>query len=306
MAKQTNKLTAKSVKNLAYDPSPTGKNKHADGGGLYIYTHKNGSKYWRLDYRRPISQKANTFAVGVYPEMSLEQARLKRDEVKKLLANGIDPAEERNSHKNGLKAQLENTFEKFSIDWLKIRELEGKQDRETIRKLNHDILPFIGSKPVTDLTVEVLEKLVTEKMIERGALESARRVKSIMAMILKLPLKRRLITYNAAYDITLPRPIKGNHNAVVSETELQELLRKIWRYHAESPRARLRTEIALKLSAYIYQRPNEVRGLMWEHVDFQNRRLCFKASKTHQEHIVPLSRQAFDLLKQRLCCIKIS
>jgi len=159
-------------------------------------------------------------------------------------------------------------------------------------------LPFIGKLPVTDLTVEQLERDVTNSLVERGALESARRIKSIMGMILKLPFKRRLITYNPAYDITLPKPIKGNHNAVVNESELKTMLQKIWLYRAENPRARLRTELALKLSAYIYQRPNEIRELLWEHVDFDNQRLCFRASKTNQDHIVPLSRQAFDILKQ--------
>lgn len=296
MAKALNKLDAKTIKNLSYNSSAS--NKHSDGGGLYLFIHANGSKYWRLDYRRPISQKRNTLALGTYDTVSLKEARLKRDEAKRMIANDVDPAEERNNHRNALKAKLTNTFEKFSDQWLKIRELEGKADRETVRKLNRDILPFIGKIPVTDLTVERLENDVTNSLVERGALESARRVKSIMGMVLKLPFKKRLISYNPAYDISLPKPIKGNHNAIVSESELKMLLQKIWRYHAENPRARLRTELALKLSAYIYQRPNEIRELLWEHVDFENQRLCFRASKTHQEHIVPLSRQAFDILKQ--------
>src|SRR5690606_18777039 len=137
-----------------------------------------------------------------------------------------------------LRAKLENTFEKFALEWLKIRELEGKIDRETIRKLNRDILPFIGKLPVTDLSVEQLERDVTNSLVERGALESARRVKSIMGMVLKLPFKHRLITYNPDYDIILPKHINGIHNAVVRESELKTLLEKIWRYHADSPRAR--------------------------------------------------------------------
>ena len=74
-------------------------------------------------------------------------------------------------------------------------------------------MPFIGKLPVTDLSVEQLERDVINSLVERGALESARRVKSIMGMFLKLPLKRPLITYNSAYDITLPKPIKGNHSS---------------------------------------------------------------------------------------------
>ena len=298
MAKQSNKLTAREVKNLSHDVGGAKKQRFPDGGGLYLLITENNSKYWRIDYRQPVSQKYNTLAVGTYPEVTLEQARLKRDEAKKMLANGIDPAEERNSIKNKQKTNLENTFQRYAAEWLKIRELENKVDSETIRKLNKDILPFIGTMPVTNLTVEQLERDVTDAIVKRGALESARRIKSIMGMVLKLPLKKRVITYNPAYDITLPQPIKTNHKAIVNEKELKELLVKIWRYCAENPRARKRTELAIKLSAYIYQRPNEVRNLLWESVDFDNQCLSFVASKTHQDHIVPLSRQVFDILKE--------
>ncbi|WP_278363408.1 tyrosine-type recombinase/integrase [Acinetobacter schindleri] len=296
MAKQSNKLTAKTVKNLSYKPNCS--NKYADGGGLYLLITTNGSKYWRMNYRRPVTKKENTLAIGVYPTVTLEQARLKRDEFKKMLSEGIDPAEERNTLKRHQKAELDNTFGKFAAEWLEIRKLEGKVDSETIRKLNKDILPFIGDMPVTNLTTEQLERDVTSALVERGALESARRVKSIINMVLKLPLKRRIITYNPAPDITLPKPKKGHHNAITSEMELGELLRKIWRYCADNPRARKRTELAIKLSAYTFQRPNEIRGLLWESVDFENKYLSFAASKTYQDHLVPLSRQAFDILKE--------
>src|SRR5690554_5480932 len=145
MAKQSNKLTAKTVKNLSYNPNCS--NKYADGGGLYLLITTNGSKYWRMNYRRPVTKKENTLAIGVYPTVTLEQARLKRDEFKKMLSEGIDPAEERNTLKRHQKAELENTFGKFAAEWLEIRKLEGKVDSETIRKLNKDILPFIGDMP---------------------------------------------------------------------------------------------------------------------------------------------------------------
>lgn len=298
MAKQSNKLTAREVKNITYNINGTSKQTLPDGGGLYLLITTNNSKYWRMDYRRPTSQKRNTLAIGTYPAITLEQARIKRDEAKKMLAEGIDPAEDRNLKKQKSKANLENTFENYAKEWLKIRELEGKVDSETVRKLNKDILPFIGTKPVTSLTTEQLERDVTIALVERGALESARRVKSIIGMILKLPLKRRTITYNPASEITLPQPIKGNHKAIVDEKGFKDLLVKMWRYRVENPRARKRTELAMKLSAYIFQRPNEIRGLLWESVSFDNQCLNFVASKTHQDHIVPLSRQAYDILKE--------
>ena len=296
MAKESNKLDAKTVKNLAADPNQD--KKYSDGGGLYLLVKKNGAKYWRLNYRHPVTKKQNTLALGTYEQLSLQQARIKREEAKMVLANGIDPAEQRNNKKREQVETLENTFSKFAAEWLELRKLENKVDSETIRKLNKDILPFIGKSPVTVLTTEQLERDVTNALVERGALESARRVKSIINMVLKLPLKRRIITYNPAPDITLPQPIKGNHNAITSENELAELLQKLWRISKDYPRTRIRTELAIKLSAYIYQRPNEIRGLKWESVDFENRCLSFAASKTNQDHIVPLSRQAFDILKE--------
>lgn len=296
MAKESNKLDAKTVKNLAADPNQD--KKYSDGGGLYLLVKKNGAKYWRLNYRHPVSKKQNTLALGTYEQLTLQQARIKREEAKMVLANGIDPAEQRNNKKREQIETLENTFSKFAAEWLELRKLENKVDSETIRKLNKDILPFIGKLPVAVLTTEQLERDVTNALVERGALESARRVKSIINMVLKLPLKRRIITYNPAPDITLPQPIKGNHNAITSENELAELLQKLWRISKDYPRTRIRTELAIKLSAYIYQRPNEIRGLKWGSVDFENRYLSFAASKTNQDHIVPLSRQAFDILKE--------
>lgn len=298
MAKHLDKLDAIKVKNLRFDINGAKKQRHPDGGGLYLLIDESEAKYWRMDYRRPISKKPNTLALGTYPTISLKDARLKREEYKRMLAEGIDPAEHRNNKKREQLQNLENTFGKFAKEWLEIRALEGKVDSETIRKLNKDILPFIGEMPVTSLTVEQLERDVTQALVKRNALESARRVKSIINMVLRLPLKRRIITYNPAPDITLPTPTKGNHNAITRENELSELLQKLWRISKDYPRTRIRTELAIKLSAYIYQRPNEIRGLKWESVDFQNRCLKFSASKTYQEHTVPLSRQAFDILKE--------
>lgn len=104
MAKQSNKLTAKTVKNLSYTPNCS--NKYADGGGLYLLITANGSKYWRMNYRRPVTKKENTLAIGVYPTVTLEQARLKRDEFKKMLSEGIDPAEERTLKKTQLQCNV--------------------------------------------------------------------------------------------------------------------------------------------------------------------------------------------------------
>ena len=115
MAKESNKLDAKTVKNLAADPNQD--KKYSDGGGLYLLVKKNGAKYWRLNYRHPVTKKQNTLALGTYEQLSLQQARIKREEAKMVLANGIDPAEQRNNKKREQVERLENTFSKFAAEW---------------------------------------------------------------------------------------------------------------------------------------------------------------------------------------------
>ena len=116
MAKQSNKLTAKEVKNLSFDVNGAKKQRHPDGGGLYLLIDDTEAKYWRMDYRRPVTQKYNTLAIGTYPTISLEQARSKKEEFKKMLADGIDPAEQRNNKKREQLETLENTFSKFAAE----------------------------------------------------------------------------------------------------------------------------------------------------------------------------------------------
>ena len=296
MTRLSNKLTAKAVKNLSYDTE--GSNKYADGSGLYLLITANGSKHWRMDYRRPVTQKRNTLALGTYPVISLEEARIKRDDAKKMLMNGIDPAEDRNANKEKKKAQAENVFSRYVRDWLDKRAIEGRKDAENIRMLNIDILPYIGDMPITLMTPEQLEKDVTNRIVARGAIIVAIQAKKVMKMVLNIPLKKRLIQYNPAENISLPRPQKGNNPAITGELELTFLLKKIWSYTEDNHRNYKITELAIKLAVYIFQRPNEVRGLLWEHVDFDKGYLTFTASKTKQPHIVPLSSQAYEILKQ--------
>ena len=296
MTKLSNKLTAKTVKNLKHDAS--GSNKHADGGGLYLFTHANGSKYWRMDYRRPITQKRNTLSFGTYPQTSLEEARIKRDEVKKSLSNGIDPAESRNTDKEKKKAALDNTFGKYAQEWLALRAIEGRKDRENLRMIDVDILPYIGAIPVTAITTEQLERDVTNRIISRGAFIIANRARNVMTLILNIPLKKRLIQYNPATSITVPKRQTVNHPAVTDEREIAILLKKMWTYTEGSKHRRPITELAMKLSVYLFQRPHEIRDLLWENVDFERRYLTYVSSKTQQDHIVPLSNQAFLIIQQ--------
>lgn len=261
--------------------------KHTDGKGLYLLVHQNGSKYWRMDYYRPITKKRATIAIGVYNTVTLAQARQLRDEYRALLAQNIDPMDFKQQQAEQAKEELTNTFSKYTEQWLKHRKLENKVDYETERKLNKDILPYIGHIPIKQLTFNHLEHVIS-LLVERGALESARRVKSIMKMILDYAQRKGIIEHNLATRLQTPTPKKGNHPAITAEKELKQLLKDIWDYNKNNPRSQLLTELALKFCVYVFQRPNEMRYLQWQDVDLEKRYICIVASKTHTEHINPL------------------
>ncbi|MEG8243217.1 integrase arm-type DNA-binding domain-containing protein [Acinetobacter baumannii] len=183
MSRAINRLTALKVKNLKFDEATS--NKYTDGDGLYLQINKNGSKYWRMDYTNPITKKRNTLALGVYPTIALEQARKRRDEVKLQLAEGKDPASERDIKREQAKLSMSNAFKLITQDWLELREKEGKKDSEVIRRLNKDVLPFIGDLPISQISHEIIESEVTNRIVERGALELARKVLISVKQILE-------------------------------------------------------------------------------------------------------------------------
>ena len=118
MSRAINRLTALKVKNLKFDESTS--NKYTDGDGLYLQINKNGSKYWRMDYTNPITKKRNTLALGIYPTIALEQARKRRDEVKLQLAEGKDPASERDIKREQAKLSASHAFKLITQDWLEL------------------------------------------------------------------------------------------------------------------------------------------------------------------------------------------
>lgn len=293
-----NKLTALQVKKSKPDSEKT--IKLSDGGNLYLRIDSNGSKYWIFNYTRPFTGKKNDLSLGTYPEITLEQAREIRDEYKKQIKLGNDPAATRLSNKYQKQKEADHTFRVLSAEWLKKRELENKQDEETIRRLNHDVLPYIGDLQFSQLTAEVLEGMVFKRIIERNALSVAKRLKSDLNQIFKLARKKKLVQFNPIEDIDLPNPEGGNFAAVTEQNEFTSLVRQIWRYPQLHSRSLISTQVALKVSVLIFQRPGEIRQLKKSYFYQEERCLKFISSKTKQDHIVPLSNQAFDLINSMM------
>lgn len=299
MSRALNKLNALKVKNLKYLEGES--NKHVDGGSLYLLINKSGAKYWRMDYYRPITKKRNTLALGVYPEVSLDQARLERDKARTLLAQDIDPAEARNESLNKKKYEIENTFEKIAREWLAIRVHEQKDDRENKRMLERDVFPYIGNKPINAITTHMLENEVTDRFIERGSLVAANKVRVPIKMIFALAKRKRLVNENPAQDMNLPRPIKGNYAAIIDPNELIQLMKAIWNYE-NTPKANIATASAMKLTALIFLRPGEIRAMKWSSYNKEEKTLeiiPLKQRKDVQQKtlIIPLSSQAVEIIE---------
>lgn len=141
------------------------------------------------------------------------------------------------------------------------RELEQKQDEETVRRLKHDVYPYVGDLTFPQLTLEILEIKVFKRIIERGALSVAKRLKSDLNQIFKSARKKKLIQYNPIEDIELPKPQGGNFAGVTEEQDLAPMLNKIWNYSKLYTRCLLTTQVALKISVLTFQRPREIHDL---------------------------------------------
>ncbi|HBN5964884.1 TPA: integrase arm-type DNA-binding domain-containing protein [Acinetobacter baumannii] len=302
MSRAINRLTALKVKNLKFDESTS--NKYTDGDGLYLQINKNGSKYWRMDYTNPITKKRNTLALGVYPTIALEQARKRRDEVKLQLAEGKDPASERDIKREQAKLSMGNAFKFITQDWLELREKEGKKDSEVIRRLNKDVLPFIGDMPISQLSIEVIENEVTNRIVERGALELARKVLISVKQILEYARRKKLILINPAHDVILPKPISGNFAAITDPSALSELIKAVW--DDTDTRMTFVTRCAVKISLFIFSRPTEIRTIKWTDYNREDGVLNIyplkqKATKQDTDKpkiVIPLPTQAIELLQQ--------
>lgn len=300
MSKSRNRLSAQGVRTLTYNEK--GNNRHADGGNLYLQLNRNGGKYWQMRYRRPTNKKPNVLSLGTYPPVTLAEARQKRDEAEKLIVQGIDPAEQRNQYRQQVLTQHENTFAVLAQEWLDFRKHENRDDHENERRLNKDILPYIGDKPVHMLTPAILQTEVIKRIIDRSAIESARRIRTIIKMVLEIARRKSLITSNPASDITVPTPTQRNHAAIVNKGEVKRLIKDIWD-HGKNPRVNYCTVQALKLSMLLFLRPSELRTLKW--VDYKRDESHLEIETVKQQSnrpkktlIVPLADQAKHIIEE--------
>ena len=285
---QSERLSAVQVK----QSKPTDKvYKLSDGKGLNLEVRPNGSKYWRLSYR--YQQKQKTLALGVYPTVSLAEARSLTLDAKKLIQQGIDPA----IHKRQKKAASgEHTFKAIAEQWLKKE--AGRWSKEHSNKvwqtLKTDAFPHLGDISIKDIrTPDVL--LVIKKIEDREALDVARRVKQRVSAIFRLAIQTGIIEFNpvdALKDVIKTRKVQ--HRKSLKLEQLPSFLNAVDTY-----KGHILTKYALQLITYTFVRPGELRSAEWKDFDLEKAiwRIPPEKMKMKEEHIVPLSKQALNLLE---------
>jgi len=235
-------------------------------------------------------------ALGKFPEVSLEQARCRRDEAKQLLNEGKHPGRERKAAKLRRVATNTNTFETIALDCLEIRgkRLNPKYHRQIIARMKQHVFPMIGPLPVSEITIPHVVQVI-EKIARRGTVETAHRMKQNIGQVFRYAAQRGMCQFNPAADMRdlLPQT-EERHHACVSPAELPDLLKAMENYDGE-----FLTKAALKLVALTFVRTNELIGAKWAEIDLSKAEWNIPAErmKMRRPHFVPLSKQAVEILQ---------
>ncbi|SFU75698.1 tyrosine-type recombinase/integrase [Nitrosospira multiformis] len=284
-------LTDTAVRNAKPGEKPY---KLTHGKGLYLLVNATG-KYWRLDYR--FAGKRKTLALGVYPDVSLATARERRDAARKLLANETDPSVVMAVNKRARLQAAENTFEAVAGEWYakKLPTWAPTTAQKVLRQLEKDIFPWIGNRPIKDIAAP--ELLATLRRIEsRGALELAHRMREYCGMVFRYAVATGKAERDPSGDLKgALAPVKTKHHAsVTNPKKIGELLRAINGYTGS-----FMTKCALQLAPLVFVRPGELRTAEWAEFDLDGAewRIPGEKMKMRDKHIVPLSKQAVEILQ---------
>ncbi len=269
--------------------------KIADGNGLFLLVTPSGGKYWRLKYF--FAGKEKLLALGVYPDISLAEARERRAQARKVLAAGNDPGSAKKEAKRLAALKNSNTFEVVAREWFEKRKHEWAPitAEVALARLEAHVLPKLGSRPVADISApEVLTML--RAVEDRGTLETARRVMNISGQIFMYAIATGRADRNPVPDLrgALKTPVV-RHHSFLTENELPLYLRRLEAYDG-SPQTRL----ALRFLLLTFVRTNELRAAQWTEIDWDKAewRIPAERMKMKELHIVPLSRQTIAVLRE--------
>ncbi len=266
--------------------------KLSDSGGLYLIVNRNGSKYWRMKYR--FAGKEKMLSIGVYPQVTLAEARNQRDDAKKLLAQNKDPSEQKQLARLEKHLASESTFEAVAREWH-----ASKADRwslryrdEIIDTFEKDIFFYIGKRPIAEIKpLELLETL--RKMEKRGALEKMRKVRQRCGEVFRYAIITGRAEYNPAPDLASAlTPPKKQHFPFLTAEELPYFLKDLAGYTGS-----VITKTATKIILLTAVRTQELRFARWQDLDLEKGiwEIPAEVMKMKRPHVVPLSKQVIEL-----------
>jgi integrase len=268
--------------------------KFFDERGLYLEVSPTGGKWWRLKYR--FGGKEKRLSLGIYPDVALKDARDRLDDSRKLLADGIDPSEYRKATKAAQTDRNANSFELITREWFAKYSPTWAPNHGTrlIRLFERDIFPWLGSKPISEITAPDL-LAVLRRIEARGALDTSHRALGNCGQVFRYAVATGRCQRDPSSDLrgALP-PVRGKHFAATTEPKLfAAILRAMDGYEGM-----LTVRCALRLAPLLFVRPGELRSAEWKDIDLDTAQWCYTASKTKTPHIVPLARQAVAILRE--------
>lgn len=269
----------------------------SDEKGLRLLIKPNGSKYWRLKYRYADKQK--TLAIGVYPDVTLKEARLAVYKAKEQIASGIDPSQEKSQAKLGIINANENTLRKIAEEWWNHQKgtwTEHHADR-VWRRLEDNVLRRIGSMPIAEVNPDQI--IATIRKVEaRNALDVSERVLQDVRRVCRYAVQIGILKVNPAAELSgVLKARKRSHRPSLPLAEMPRFLNDLDSY---AQTGRFLTKLALELLVLTFVRPGELRGARWEEFDLEKRlwRIPGERMKMGTDHIVPLSKQAMNIMEQ--------
>jgi integrase len=285
-------LTDSACKNAKPSEKPR---KLSDSAGLYLEVMPSGSKYWRMKYR--FAGKEKRLAFGVYPETSLAEARERRDQARKILANGHDPAEAKKEQKRQTIIETKNSFETLAREWHEnnLPSWTETYAKRILGRLEADIFPALGARPISAINApELLEAL--RAIEKRGAIELAHRALQMAGQVFRYAIATGRAERDISSDLRgALKTRKVQHHAKLSADELPEFFSRLESYDGD-----LQTKLALKFLVLTFVRTGELRGARWEELNLEKAewRIPAERMKMRDPHIVPLSRQAVAVLEE--------
>ena len=268
--------------------------KLSDSGGLFLLVHPNSGKYWRLAYR--FAGKQKTLALGVYPDISLLEARERRDAARKLLSNGADPGDIKKAQKAAVVALEESSFELVAREWFSKHKPNwaATHSDKIIRRLENDVFPWLGARPIGEITAPEL-LTVMHRVESRGALDTAHRVHQNCGQVFRYAVQIGKAQRDPSGDLrgALPAAKREHYASITEPKEVAELLRAIQGF-----RGTFVVQCALKLAPLFFVRPGELRKAKWAEIDLEKAEWRYLVTKTNTEHLVPLASQAVATLRE--------